>query len=158
MCIEPDVVGIVAEINCAGGRQLRPTEQTHRSIAGTAGHVTGRKVDHIHSAVAKFDNEEALVRKINRQMSLRSVMPFNGIVRSSVSGTGGSVARPVPVMKSAIRRAASHQPLPHCLESLRCTCLIMIRTEATALSLRLSHILAGFRLPIPTVARAMIDL
>jgi hypothetical protein len=45
-----------------------------------------------------------------------------------------------------------------CSRTLRCTCLIMIWAEAAALGLGFGHIFTGFRLPIPTVAGAVIHL
>jgi hypothetical protein len=67
---------------------------------------------------------------------------------------GQKVCRTIP-SQSVSRSSSNIVPVLH---SLRCACLAVIRAEATALGLGPRQILAGFCLPIPTVARAVIDL
>ena len=67
---------------------------------------------------------------------------------------GQKVCRTIP-SQSVSRSSSNIVPVLH---SLRCACLAVIRAEATALGLGPRQILAGFCLPIPMVARAVIDL
>jgi hypothetical protein len=89
--IQPDVVSIIGKIDRACGREIRTAEQAHRSVAGAcygqdvstrrigkalrlievfdaADHGSGRKIDHVHRSVAKFGNEQVLVREIDSKV------------------------------------------------------------------------------------------
>jgi hypothetical protein len=68
---------------------------------------------------------------------------------------GQKVCRTIP-SRSVSGSSSNIVPAP--LYWLRCACLVVICAEAAALGLGLRHILAGFCLPIPMVAKAVIDL
>ena len=89
--IEPDIIGIIAEIYCADGRQFRAVEQAHRAVASArncqyigirrigdtlwifeafdaAGHGSRRKIDRVHCSITEFGNEQALASEIDCQV------------------------------------------------------------------------------------------